>query len=175
MFTDIGFDTISIIHPFASAAADSHIGSLNDYSFQSGLGGGLYTLLISYLNPAQILTYIVPSALLPYTYILSMYISTMLAGIYGYRIGNIFTKNNMLCTIASILFAYSGYISLWGQQLLFGSAYSLMIVYTYYLLKCKFEDLREELKLLLSLCLISLERNLLMSIERNFRKRGKDI
>ena len=43
MFTDIGFDTISIIHPFASAAADSHIGSLNDYSFQSGLGGGLYT------------------------------------------------------------------------------------------------------------------------------------
>lgn len=57
MFTDIGFDTISIIHPFASAAADSHIGSLNDYSFQSGLGGGLYTLLISYLNPAQILTY----------------------------------------------------------------------------------------------------------------------
>lgn len=92
MFTDIGFDTISIIHPFAAAAADSHIGSLNDYSFQSGLGGGLYTLLISYLNPAQILTYIVPSALLPYTYILSMYISTMLAGIYGYRIGNIFTK-----------------------------------------------------------------------------------
>lgn len=80
----------------------------------------------------------------------------MLAGIYGYRIGNIFTKNNMLCTIASILFAYSGYISLWGQQPLFGSAYSLMIVYTYYLLKCKFEDLREELKLLLSLCLISL-------------------
>lgn len=156
MFTDIGFDTISIIHPFASAAADSHIGSLNDYSFQSGLGGGLYTLLISYLNPAQILTYIVPSALLPYTYILSMYISTMLAGIYGYRIGNIFTKNNMLCTIASILFAYFGYISLWGQQPLFGSAYSLMIVYTYYLLKCKFEDLREELKLLLSLCLISL-------------------
>lgn len=91
MFTDIGFDTISIIHPFASAAADSHIGSLNDYSFQSGLGGGLYTLLISYLNPAQILTYIVPSALLPYTYILSMYISTMLAGIYGYRIGNDYT------------------------------------------------------------------------------------
>ena len=73
MFTDIGFDTISIIHPFASAAADSHIGSLNDYSFLSGLGGGLYTLLISYLNPAQILTYIVPSALLPYTYILCMY------------------------------------------------------------------------------------------------------
>ena len=69
MFTDIGFDTISIIHPFASAAADSHIGSLNDYSFQSRLGGGLYTLLIFYLNPAQILTYIVPSALLPYTYI----------------------------------------------------------------------------------------------------------
>lgn len=82
MFTDIGFDTISIIHPFASAAADSHIGSLNDYSFQSRLCGGLYTLLISYLNPAQILTYIVPSALLPYTYILSMYISTMLAGIF---------------------------------------------------------------------------------------------
>lgn len=91
MFTDIGFDTISIIHPFASAAADSHIGSLNDYSFQSRLGGGLYTLLIFYLNPAQILTYIVPSALLPYTYILSMYISTMLAGIYGYRIGNDYT------------------------------------------------------------------------------------
>lgn len=73
MFTDIGFDTISIIHPFASAAADSHIGSLNDYSFLLGLGGGLYTLLISYLNPAQILTYVVPSALLPYTYILCMY------------------------------------------------------------------------------------------------------
>lgn len=156
MFTDIGFDTISIIHPFASAAADSHIGSLNDYSFQSGLGGGLYTLLISYLNPAQILTYIVPSALLPYTYILCMYISTMLAGIYGYRIGSLFTRNAYLCTIASILFAYSGYISLWGQQPLFGSAYSLMVVYTYYLLKCKFQDLHEELKLLLSLCLISL-------------------
>ena len=132
MFTDIGFDTISIIHPFASAAADSHIGSLNDYSFLSGLGGGLYTLLISYLNPAQILTYIVPSALLPYTYILCMYISTMLAGIYGYRIGSLFTKSNLLCTIASILFAYSGYISLWGQQPLLGSAYSLMIFYTIY-------------------------------------------
>lgn len=156
LFTDIGFDTVSIIHPNMSMVADSHIGSLNDYSFQSGLGGGLYTLLISYLNPAQILTYVVPSALLPYTYILCMYISTMLAGIYGYRIGSLFTKNNLLCTISSILFAYSGYISLWGQQPLFGSAYSLMIVYTYYLLKCKFQDLHEELKLLLSLCLISL-------------------
>ena len=156
MFTDIGFDTISIIHPFASAAADSHIGSLNDYSFLSGLGGGLYTLLISYLNPAQILTYIVPSALLPYTYILCMYISTMLAGVYGYRIGSLFTKSNLLCTIASILFAYSGYISLWGQQPLLGSAYSLMVFYTYYLLKCKFQDLREEVGILISLCLIAL-------------------
>ena len=130
MFADIGFDTISIIHPYSAFIANSKIAELGNYSFVFGLGGGTYEPLTSCINPSELFTYFLPSDAIAYAYIAAMYISTLIAGIFGYRIGKIYSKDNRICTIAALLFAFSGYISLWGQQPLFGSAYSLMIVYT---------------------------------------------
>ena len=157
MFTDIGFDTISIIHPYSAFIANSKITELGKYSFVFGLGGGTYEPLTSCINPSELFTYFLPSDAIAYAYIAAMYISTLIAGIFGYRIGKIYSKDNRICTIAALLFAFSGYISLWGQQPLFGSAYSLMIVYTYYLLTCSFEGLKKEMCLIVSLCLITLD------------------
>lgn len=155
MFTDVGFDTISIIHPFADFIAKSHFSDLNKYSFQIGLGSGMYSNLISAINPAQAIMYIIPAEKVAYIGIISMYISTLISGVFGYRIGKIYSNNNIICTIAAILLAFSGYISLWGQQPAFGSVYSLFIMYTYYFLTCHFENLYKERMLIISLCLIS--------------------
>lgn len=155
MFTDVGFDTISIIHPFADFIAKSHLGDLNKYSFQIGLGSGVYSNLISAINPAQAIMYVIPAEKVTYLGIISMYISTLISGIFGYRIGKIYSNNDIICSIAAILLAFSGYISLWGQQPAFGSVYSLIIMYTYYFLTCRFENLYKERMLIISLCLIS--------------------
>lgn len=81
MFTDIGFDTISIIHPFADFITKSHFCDLNKYSFQIGLGSGVYSNLISAINPAQAIMYAIPAGKVAYLGIISMYISTVISGV----------------------------------------------------------------------------------------------
>ncbi len=156
IFSDIGSDTLRAYYPelyyYLANVARGDI-----YSFNHGLGSDYLLKLLIYSLDLFTIVHLFsgPDKLgssLVYVNILKITVS----GILFFKFISLIVQNRTTCITISLLFAFNGYIILWGQHYHFAS-YIVYFVFLLYSLELYFQKNKKVLLYIsLALCLLSL-------------------
>lgn len=152
-YKDVGVDTINIIYPLQKFIL-SNYKNLFSYSFQLGLGAGVYTRCISIVNPIIAILILMGETNQIYYYLIGSYVCVIICSLVGYEICIKFSKSEWASIAGGLIWAFSGWIVLWGQQLPFMIAYSFFSAYVCALVYFESSSWKKWLLLIISLVLL---------------------
>lgn len=132
IYKDIGSDTISSYWPFYKYIIESiKKGTLNFWSFQMGIGTSTLSLSSLIFDPFNIILFILPIKYLPYGFVLTMIAKIYVSGAVFYFYLKRLNVRGYAAVIGSVVWAFNGYILLWGQHYMFASAVALFTLIMY--------------------------------------------
>lgn len=141
-FMDIGADTYNMNYiSNAYAKNELAMGKIMDYTFSNGLGTDNFNLL--FLNFIQVMYYIFPTVRLGIVMTFGSYLCVVLSAIFSFFIFRTYKADDRAALIGAVIWAFSGYLMLWGQHFDFGAAYAMVTLYILLLARCRFEKLSD--------------------------------
>lgn len=134
IFTDIGSDTLFSYYPFyyllASYLSDFH---LPLWSFKLGVGASTLTLYQFLYDPFSVIYYLGGveniSRLIAWVFVIKTFCAAVFTYVYLRYIGvGLYAR-----TVASVLFAFNGFLMIWGQHYFFASwvVFLPLLLYTF--------------------------------------------
>ena len=129
LYTDIGSDSVTSSLPILSmlqrlfAARD-----LSGYSLSAGLGSSTAALLLKYLNPMKLPLLFFSGSSLPLGLMVEMLIQTNVIAIFSWFFFRRLLRHGTAALYASLAWTFSGYITLWSQNLTTGSCMACFTV-----------------------------------------------
>lgn len=157
-YSDIGTDTIQ--QYYLNALFDRQQlrqGNIYGYSFANGLGRSNFSL--GYINIVQWIYYFLPEKYFHVTFLIGILLAFILSSCSGYLIFKHFKYHDITAIVGGLLWAFSGYLVLWGQHFDFGAAYASISIYVLLLVKCNFWSFKDTYSVILGLVLIGLTAN----------------
>ncbi|SDM69933.1 YfhO family protein [Bacillus sp. OK048] len=132
IFYDIGGDTRQSYWPMYHYIVEQiREGTFNTWSFQMGLGTSTFTLYSFLFDPFIILFLFFPAKYLPYCLLIGAIIKIYISGILIYFYFNLLAIKRYPAVIASLVWAFSGYMMLWGQHYWFAT---MIVLFTFIML-----------------------------------------
>lgn len=153
-YKDVGVDTINIIYSVHNFIL-THYKDWFEYSFQLGLGACVYTRCSGLFNPILYIMVIMGEGNQVDYYLVGSYMCIIMSSLIGAQICYKYSLKGWIAIIGGIMWAYSGWIMLWGQQLPFMIAYSFFSLYFGALLSFDSSKWTRWLGLILSLIALS--------------------
>ncbi|WP_066315199.1 YfhO family protein [Bacillus sp. FJAT-29814] len=132
IFYDVGGDTRQSYWPMYHYIVESfRNGSLNSWSFQIGLGTSTFTLYSFLFDPFIILLLLLPLKYLTYGILLISITKILVSGVLFYFYLNLLSIKKYPAVIASLIWAFNGYMMLWGQHYWFAT---MIVLFTFIML-----------------------------------------
>jgi uncharacterized membrane protein YfhO len=129
IFNSIGGDTRQSYWPMYKYLIDSITeGTLRSWSFQLGLGTSTFTLYSFLFDPFFLLLFLFPQGALPYGILVIALIKIFLSGYLFFLYINLFAIKKFPAVIASLIWAFNGYMMLWGQHYWFAT---MLVFFTF--------------------------------------------
>ena len=130
-FFDIGSDTAEQYIPlYAMIAGKLRIGDLNFWTWNNGYGMNLF--LCNLGNPGLLLVYVLGAifgpACIPYALLWLYLLEILLAGLFAYAFLSYFDFDEWAKVIAAYLYAFSGFMMVWGQHYQFANLPLLLML-----------------------------------------------
>lgn len=141
LFRDIGSDTFYSYYRFYYFLTDQiHNWDFSFWSFKMGIGTSVLTLYAFLYDPFSLIYYIIGadniSTAIVYVFILKI----VLAAFFSYLFFNYIKVGIIPTIICSFLFAFNGYLMLWGQHYYFASVVIFLPLLLYALERFMQED-----------------------------------
>jgi uncharacterized membrane protein YfhO len=132
IFYDIGGDTRQSYWPMYKYIVESiREGTLRSWSFQIGLGTSTFTLYSFLFDPFIILLLLFPMKYLSYGILISSIVKILISGILFYWYINVLSVKKYPAVITSLIWAFNGYMMLWGQHYWFAT---MIVLFTFIML-----------------------------------------
>ncbi len=129
IFYDIGGDTRQSYWPMYKYVIESiRDGSIRSWSFQIGLGTSTFTLYSFIFDPFIIILLLFPVKYLTYGILVSSIVKIFISGILFYFFINLHSIKRFPAVIASLVWAFNGYMMLWGQHYWFAT---MIVLFTF--------------------------------------------
>jgi uncharacterized membrane protein YfhO len=129
IFNSIGGDTRQSYWPMYKYLIDSITeGTLRSWSFQLGLGTSTFTLYSFLFDPFFFILFLFPQGALPYGILVIALIKIFLSGYLFFLYINLFDIKKFPAVIASLIWAFNGYMMLWGQHYWFAT---MLVFFTF--------------------------------------------
>ena len=155
IFNDIGADTYNQNYVFNKFVQNQLIhGRLFDYNFNVGLGSDCFNLYS--MSIFQLIYYFFPPKCIGIAMAFGNYLCILFSAFFSFYIFKQFKACDRSALCGAILWAFSGYIMLWGQHFDFSSAYATVTLYIFLLVRCKFEKIRDMYWVIAGLTLVLL-------------------
>ncbi|WML54781.1 YfhO family protein [Neobacillus sp. PS3-12] len=133
IFFDIGGDTRQSYWPMYKYILDSiRNGTLGSWSFQMGLGTSTFALYAFLFDPFMLILLLFPIKSLAYGILIISLIKIFISGIIFYAYLYLFSIKKFPAVISSLIWAFNGYMMLWGQHYWFATmlVFFTFIIYT---------------------------------------------
>ncbi|WP_271809507.1 YfhO family protein [Clostridium beijerinckii] len=134
LFDDAGGDTLISYWPhYNNIFSKIHDGTFTWWNFNNGLGNSVITRIQDLVDPFNILFYFIDPSKIPYALGYIAALKIVLAGVFFYLFLGLFKCKNTTKIIVAILYAFNGYIILWGQHYAFATimVYVPLLLYFY--------------------------------------------
>ena len=132
IFYDIGGDTRQSYWPMYHYIIEAiREGTLKSWSFQIGLGTSTFTLYSFLFDPFIILFLLLPIKYLTYGLLISAIVKIVISGVLFYLYMNLLSIKKYPAVIASLVWAFNGYMMLWGQHYWFAT---MLVLFTFVML-----------------------------------------
>jgi uncharacterized membrane protein YfhO len=132
IFYDIGGDTRQSYWPMYHYIVEQiREGTFNTWSFQMGLGTSTFTLYSFLFDPFILLFLLMPAKYLPYCLLIGAIVKILMSGVLIYFYFNLLSIKRYPAVIASLVWAFSGYMMLWGQHYWFAT---MIVLFTFVML-----------------------------------------
>ncbi|MEH7252409.1 YfhO family protein [Neobacillus niacini] len=132
IFYDIGGDTRQSYWPMYTYLVDAiREGTLRSWSFQIGLGTSTFTLYSFLFDPFIILLLLFPIKYLSYGILIISIVKILVSGILFYWYMNVLSIKKYPAVITSLIWAFNGYMMLWGQHYWFAT---MIVLFTFVML-----------------------------------------
>ena len=134
IYTDIGSDTLNSNYPnyvfFSNLIRSGHI---SQYYLSHGLGKDVFSSLIQYVNPLNLIVILFPERLIYLGILIAAFIKLNLISFFGYGFFRKITGDTFSAFAGALLWTFSGYTVLWGQQYAFCTALVMFTVCLFFL------------------------------------------
>lgn len=134
LFNDAGGDTLISYWPhYDNIFSKIHNGTFTWWNFNNGLGNTVITRIQDLVDPFNIIFYFIDPSKIPYALGYIAALKIILAGVFFYLFLGSFKYKKSTKVIVSILYAFNGYIILWGQHYAFATimVYIPLLLYYY--------------------------------------------
>ncbi|WP_238858722.1 YfhO family protein [Clostridium sp. YIM B02569] len=132
IYTDTGSDTYYVYWPFYKFILQSiKEGTFSLWSFHMGIGTNIFSLTDLMFDPFNIILIIFPIKMIPYGIVLLMIIKLYISGLIFYLYLNMIGINVKVTILGSLIWAFNGYIVLWGQHYMFATEVVLFTIIIY--------------------------------------------
>lgn len=134
LFNDAGGDTLISYWPhYNNIFSKIHDGTFTWWNFNNGLGNTVITRIQDLVDPFNILFYFIDPSKIPYALGYIAALKIVLAGVFFYVFLGLLNCKNTTRIIIAILYAFNGYIILWGQHYAFATimVYVPLLLYFY--------------------------------------------
>jgi uncharacterized membrane protein YfhO len=132
IFYDIGGDTRQSYWPMYHYIVEGiRDGTLRSWSFQMGLGTSTFTLYSFLFDPFIILFLLFPIKYLTYGILVGAIVKIFIAGILFYLYMNLLKIKKYPAVISALVWAFNGYMMLWGQHYWFAT---MIVFFTFIML-----------------------------------------
>ncbi|NHM30005.1 YfhO family protein [Neobacillus terrae] len=129
IFYDIGGDTRQSYWPMYKYLYDAILnGTLKSWSFQIGLGTSTFTLYAFLFDPFFWIILLFPVHFIPYGILVVTIMKLLISGYLFYLYINIFQISKFPAVISSLIWAFNGYMMLWGQHYWFAT---MLVFFTF--------------------------------------------
>jgi uncharacterized membrane protein YfhO len=129
IYTDIGSDTKNAYWPIYKYVIENiRAGTLDSWSFNMGLGTNIATVTSNVFDPFNIILLILPMRYLEYGLLLGMLTKIYFSGIIFYVYLRKINIEGYAGVIGALIWAFNGYLILWGQHYMFATA---VVLFTY--------------------------------------------
>ncbi len=153
MYTDVGSDGMSSSYPIITMLSRLlHNKDFSSFTLESGLGADTTSTFLQYINPLKLFLLVFGRDRFPFGILIFLYIQHNLTALFGYGYFRILLKNEEAAMIPALIWAYSSYMILWGQNYSFGTCI-LMFTIVMYLLQGAYDDGRKRFYFFLILAL----------------------
>jgi|GEM_PF-6649021 len=98
-------------------------GQFSFWSFEMGIGTNVLSAVNFLMDPFNLIFLIVGTSNIPYFIVYVAIIKIVVSGVLFYKYIYLITKDNFVSAIASMMFAFSGYMIAWGQHYQFATFY----------------------------------------------------
>lgn len=138
VYSDIGCDTINQYYPYYEFFLNNT--SLDgEYSFQNGLGSYTDGLVYQWItNPAKIIYSLFGHGRLNAAVLTIGFFCFLVSAIVSYLLFEKKVRNKYAAICGAFLWAFSGFILLWGQHYSWAISYTFITIFLYLLLQCEF-------------------------------------
>lgn len=122
IYSDIGGDTLSAYWPIHYFLFDKiKEGYLPAWNFNLSIGTATLPLLSYIMDPFSLIFFLVDVREIGSVFVYTMILKIVIAGILFYIYTKKMFSDNRIAMIVAILYAFSGYMILWGQHYFFGT------------------------------------------------------
>lgn len=132
LYTDIGSDSVSSSFPILVFL--QKLFRTRDFSafhLQAGLGADITQLMLKYLNPLKLPLLFFTKDTLPAGLMLARFLETAATAVFSYGFFHILTGQQAPACAAALCFSFSGYVTLWSQNLTIGSCMAVFALCMY--------------------------------------------
>lgn len=132
IYKDVGYDTYNQYWPALQYLVNSiQSGKWSLWSFEAGMGNNLAGLAEIILDPFHFLLIFLPQRLVPYGIGMAHIVKIYVCAIFEYKYLKKIGVMDQLAVVFSVIWAFSGYMMLWGQHYQYGSAVAMFTVVIY--------------------------------------------
>lgn len=136
LYTDIGSDSFTSSFPILVYLRDLfHRADFSAYHLNAGLGADTSQLFLKYLNPLKFPLLLFSKDKLPGGLMLARFLETAAAAGFSFGFFRRLTKDDASSVIAALAFSFSGYLTLWSQNLTIGSCMAVFACCMYLLVR----------------------------------------
>jgi len=122
LFNDIGYDTITLYWTgYYNATQIIREGLFSTWSFKMGIGSNMFVASHYFTDPFTLIYVIIGEENIAPAIVYVTILKHLLAGLFTYLFLSELKISKSASIITAILFAFNGYLTLWGQHYQFGS------------------------------------------------------
>jgi uncharacterized membrane protein YfhO len=129
IYYDIGGDTRQSYWPMYNYIVEAiRDGNLSSWSFRLGLGTSTFALYSFLFDPFTLIFLLFPLKYLTYGILVVAILKIIISGVLFYWYLRLFSINGYSAVITSLIWAFNGYMMLWGQHYWFAS---MLVLFTF--------------------------------------------
>lgn len=152
---DVGNDQYYIIYPSYFYALESiKNGSINLFDFSLGFGLSTFNMYSVYLNPFDCWLLLFSTDYIAVGLLLGTYLKYLWIALFAYKFFKLFYANSKTCFWSSIIWTFTSFAVIWGQQYSFLTIIALFTSFMYLLQKLLHNTLNKRYLLITIMTLI---------------------